>query len=88
MRLITFTTAVVALSFTITGCASSPNQQTHSQTIEQRMDRIAVSTLPESERAKHTGFGGAMRSAGYFIGGVFAAPFLFALDPTDKNLSH
>ena len=79
MRFLFITTALTACSSVLAGCATPQ---------ERRIDSLAMKALPESERAKHRGFAGAARSAGYGVGGVLAAPILFAIDPSGKKLSH
>jgi len=79
MRFLFITIALTTCSFALGGCATAQ---------ERRIGSLAMSALPESERAKHRGLSGAARSAGYGVGGVLAAPVLFAIDPSGKKLSH
>jgi hypothetical protein len=71
----------------LSNCASTPQQRADAE-FRQRMDRLMMSHLPESEQAKHRGVQGAMRSAGYKVGGVLAFPIIFLMDPSLKKMSH
>jgi hypothetical protein len=71
----------------LNNCASTPQQRADAE-FRQKVDRLMMNHLPESEQAKHRGLQGAMRSAGYKVGGVLAFPVLFLMDPSLKKMSH